>query len=194
MATGQQSADHLPPPNSCPSVNGRHPASILTVTAWSHGAHEYSELALPLGTEKPASRLVGTCPCPYWRPRCLWEPRGGLWLLWDSPETGDAPLGLTKEQVFPRKRRREGKQTMVRGKGLGGEASGEAWIVDAQTSALGKKGRNRQLAGRVSNGDSTSWAGFQEVAVWEPWSDRKCSQESSRGRWARKPFGSRVRP
>ena len=47
MATGQQSADHLPPPNSCPSVNGRHPASILTVTAWSHGAHEDSELALP---------------------------------------------------------------------------------------------------------------------------------------------------
>ena len=76
MATGQQSADHLPPPNSCPSVNGRHPASILTVTAWSHGAHEDSELALPLGTEKPASRLVGTCPCPYWRPRCLWEPPG----------------------------------------------------------------------------------------------------------------------
>lgn len=39
---------------------------------------------------------------------------------------------------------------MVQGKGLGGEASGEARIADAQTSALGKKGRNRQLAGGVS--------------------------------------------
>lgn len=164
MAAGQQSAAHLPPPDSRLSVNGRHPVSILTVRARPHGAHEDSELALPSGTERPASRLAGTYPCPDWRPRRLREPQGGLslprgrlslpWgglsLPWDSPETGDAPLGLTKEQVFSRKWRREGKQTMVQGKGLGGEASGEARIADAQTSALGKKGRNRQLAGGVS--------------------------------------------
>lgn len=194
MAMGQQSADHLPPPDSRPLVNGRHPASILTVRAWSHGAHEDSELALPLGTEKPASRLAGTCPCPDWRPQCLREPRGGLWLLWDSPETGDAPLSLTKEQVFPRKWRRDGKQTMVRGKGLGRKASGEARIVDAQTSALGKKGRNRRLAGRASHGDSTSRAGFPEAAAWEPWGGRSAARRAHAAGGPGSPLGARSSP
>lgn len=56
MAAGQQSAAHLPPPDSRPSVNGRHPTFIPTVRARPHGAHEDSELALPSGTERPASR------------------------------------------------------------------------------------------------------------------------------------------
>lgn len=134
------------PPDSCPSVNGRHPVSISTMRARPHGSHEDSELALPSGTERQASRLAGTCPCPDWRPRCLQEPQGGLSLLWDSPEAGDAPLGLTNEQVFSREQRREGKQRMVRGKGLGGAA---CWgSSDCRCTNLGPwKERQKQATG-----------------------------------------------